>query len=143
MSFSDIRPYVKARMLTVDPEFSEWTDAFNVENVPNTIIEKAWHLMFDPASAVSLNQTGLLYDCPITIRVHFKGYREPQDAVDLGVQNAEAIIREFVKHVNRLTQTSIKNVTSTGWNLEPLAASNDNIVVLVLSFNLEILLDIN
>lgn len=148
MSFTTIRPYFNTIMTTVDADLREWTDAFNIENIPESILNKSWHITFNPANQVSLNQTGLRYDYPITLNVFLLGYRVPADAVDTANSMGESIIKECLKHSNRLAIAEansgrIINVISNQMSINPLAASNDNVVRLQLDFTCQIIYEIS
>jgi hypothetical protein len=141
MSFSTIKPYFRLVLGTVGG-LVEWQDAFNEDNIPSNKLDRGWHLIFDDASAVSHTQPCLTYDVPITLNVYFKGFNQPAKAIDTALEKLDAILKEVLKHSNRLTQPYIKNVLSVSWALEPLADSNDNVVKLAMRFNLTVMLDI-
>lgn len=139
MSFSTIRPYFQERMGAVDPEFKEWEDAFNIDNIPATIIDKSWHLQFQPFSYNTGGaHTCLSFECPITLSVFFKGYRNPVEAVDMALIYADAILKECTKPVQRLNQPKIKNVLPNNVSVRGLSDSNDNAAVLEIQFICEV-----
>lgn len=148
MSFSRLRPYFKERLVTVDPELAEWEDAFNEENIPATVIDKAYHLAFGPGLAGSLNQDCLPFTWNVTLNIYLKGYSTPKDAVDTALSTSEAILKECLKHSNRLADSAVNaarivNVKSTSIVLAPLATSNDNIVKLTMGFTCEVHIEIS
>ena len=135
MSFSTLKPYFQSRMEAVDTELREWEDAFNVDNIPSTILDKSWHITFSPASYNTGGaHTCLSFECPITLRVFFKGYRNPREAVDMALIFADAILKECTKPVQRLNQPSIKNVLPNNVDIRELSDSNDNAAILEISF---------
>lgn len=135
MSFAAIRPYFNARMLAVDPDFREWEDAFNVDNIPSTMFDKAWHLEFSPSTFGQANQACLTFLVPVSLKVFLKGYRSPKDAVDKALSLAESIVKEASGPSNRLNQPLIKNVLPNLVDVRKLSETNDNSVVLEISFN--------
>lgn len=137
MSFTDLRPYFQKRMKTVDPDFKEWADAFNIENIPSTILDKSWHIEFGPFSYIGTAHTCLHFSCPVRIQVFFKGYRDPQKGVDYGLKNAHAIVKEVCNPLYRLNQAKIKNVLPNLIDIRELAQGNDNCAVLELTFDCE------
>lgn len=138
MSFIDLRPYFKARMKAVDTEFKEWTDAFNIENIPAGILDKSWHFSVGPMNYTGTAQTCLHFQCPITVRLFIKGYREPQKGVDYAMKYADAIVKEVCSPLNRLNQAKIKNVLPNLIDIRELAQGNDNCAVLELTFDCEV-----
>lgn len=142
MSFSTLRPYFQERMLAVDTELREWEDAFNIENIPSSILDKSWHIQFLPFSYNTGGaQTCLSFDCPVTLSVFFKGYRNPREAVDTALIFADAIMKECTKPVQRLNQPMIKNVLPSLVNVRELDTTNDNAAILEIQFNCEVRLN--
>lgn len=142
MSFSTIRPYFQERMSVIDTELKEWEDAFNVDNIPATILDKSWHLDFSPFSYNTGGaHTCLSFECPITLSVFFKGYRNPVEAVDMALLFADAILKECTKPVQRLNQPKIKNVLPGNISVRELSDSNDNAAVLEIQFFCEVIVE--
>lgn len=142
MSFKTIRPYFQERMSAVDKEFKEWEDAFNIDNIPATILDKSWHLRFQPFSYNTGGaHTCLSFECPITLSVFVKGYRNPVEAVDMALIFADAILKECTKPVQRLNQPKIKNVLPNNVSVRELSDSNDNAAVLEIQFICEVMIE--
>lgn len=140
MSFIDLRAYFQERMLTVDPDLREWDDAFSVDNIPSTILDKSWHIQFEQFNYTGTAHTCLSFDSPVKIRVLFKGYRVTKEAVDTALTMADAIVKECTKPVHRLNQPNIKNVLPAFISINQLGATNDNVVILEINFRCEVIL---
>jgi hypothetical protein len=139
MSFSTLRNYFEDRMITVDSELKEWEDAFNIDNIPSSILDKSWHIEFNPFSYNTGGaHTCLSFDCPVTLNVFFKGYRNPKEAIDTALIFADAIIKECTKPVLRLNQPKIKNVLPSLVSVRELDVTNDNAAILEIQFNCEV-----
>jgi hypothetical protein len=139
MTFSTLRPYFEQRMLAVDAELKEWEDGFNIDNIPSSILDKSWHIQFNPFSYNTGGaHTCLSFNCPVTLNVFFKGYRNPKEAIDTALIFADAIIKECTKPVQRLNQPKIKNVLPSLVSVRELDTTNDNAAVLELQFNCEV-----
>lgn len=148
MSFTRLRPYFNECLALADSEFHEWEDAFNLENIPSTILDKAYHLDFGPATADAQNQTCLPYNWPVTISFFLKGYRSPKDAVDTALIKSEAILKECLRHSKRLTDLAVNNsrivnVKSASTRIEPLDQSNDNVVKVTMDFSVTVFIEID
>lgn len=141
MSFQDVRPYFRARVEAVGG-LQEWTDGFNFDNIPSTILDGSYHLDSGSFSNIKQNQDCLDASGTFTVRVFLKGFRDPQDGIDRGWAKGQAIVQECLKASNRATQAGIKNVQLLTFAVEPLDVSNDNVVRTVLSFTVTIVLDI-
>lgn len=141
MSFASLRPYFIDRMRAVDPDLREWFDAFNIENIPSSILDKSWHLAFQPMTYSGTAHLCLEFNSPVRLSVCLKGYREPQEAVDRAHLFADAIIKECCKPINRLTQPHIKNVLPNLVDVRALTQDNDNVCVLELSFDCIVIIE--
>lgn len=142
MAFETVKPYFQSAIKAVDASLEEWVDAFNIANIPQTQLDCAWHFSHGNATFIQYDQGCLSYLMPVTLRFFFKGYRSPADAVDNAVRKAEAIIKESCRHSRRLNQPYIKQVVPKDFNAEALDNSNDNTVVLVMSFDCRVHLDL-
>lgn len=143
MSFIDLRPYFQARMKTVDSDLREWEDAFSLDNIPSTIIDKSWHIAFDSMTYTGSAHTCHRFNSPITLSVVFKGYRYTNEGVDSALLFADAIVKECTNPVHRLNQARIKNVLPNQISIRELGPTNDNVAVLEIRFDCEVALNTN
>ena len=140
MSFENLKPYFQNRMIVAIPESNEWEDAFNIENIPSSILDKSWHIEFGPFVYVGTAHTCLSFDCPVRLSIFLKGYRNPKEAIDNALVYANTVITEVCKPLNRLNQATIKNILPNTVDVRELNQSNDNAVVLELSFDCKVIL---
>lgn len=124
---SDVKPYARARMQALG--YTEWTDGFNFQNIPRTLLDKAFHVALGPISGVSNNQDHQIVNVGFTVRLFASQTRTPKDLIDASVIRADAAILEMIKPTNRLVQASIKNVTFNSLDIEELDDSNDNGII--------------
>lgn len=141
-ALATVRPYFKAAMLTLSTDYREWEDAFNIDNIPNSELPKAYHLALNGATLVSMSLSCFQFDVNVTLNVWEKGFKTPKDAVDSGAKKIEAIIKECCRHSRRLSQPSIKNVVPSGFNLEAISSTNDNTARLVIQFTCRVIIDV-
>ncbi len=140
MSFTSLKPYFRARMKALN--FAEHTDAFNVDNIPSTKIDKAFHIELLPASYQGTAHVALAFKAQVRIKAYAKGYKTPAEAVDKCQEWADSIVKECCKSTNRLTQTTgLKNVLPTSVDTQALNQTNDNVAYLELTFDATIFLD--
>lgn len=142
MSYSEVKPYFRARIRTVDSELTEWSDGFNFENIPSTNLDGAYHIEWGPFANVKQNQDCLDTSGTATIRIFSKGFRDPQSGIDSAISKGESIIKECLKASNRALQPGIKNVKLLNFAVDPLAASNDNSIRTTISFDLTLVINI-
>lgn len=137
MSLTAIRPYFRARMNALN--YNEWRDGFNFNNIPSTVLNLSYHIETISGNGVSFNQLDQVINQDVTIRVFFKGYRKPQDAIDSAMNAYSDILDACLDPANRLNQ-SFKNILFTSMQMDPLADTNDNAVILSLTFTVLVIL---
>jgi len=134
MSFlSSVRPYFRARMNSLG--FKEWQDGFAVDNIPRTLLNGSYHIEANSVTPTRPNQQLVTFEIESIIRVHFKGYRSPSDAIDKAYVEAETILADILQPANKLSGPCIKDVYLASITVNPLGATNDNAVILELTFN--------
>lgn len=139
MSLNKCLPYFRARCKAIG--LKEWTDGFNIQNIPSNILDKSFHITHGTMTGLKQNQQDQEINFPIQVRIFTKGYREPSLAIDSAIQLTENLIIECLKPTNRLTQSSgIKNMVFENANYEPIDGSNDNAVVATINFRAFVLL---
>lgn len=138
--FASCRSYFRTRMLALG--YREWTDGFNVENIPSTLLSrnKMFHIESPSASrADAFDMESQDVDQDIVLRVFLKGYRNPADAIDSAMTAKDTIIEDILDSDNRLGAV-VKNVYYNNSQINPLDETNDNAVVLEISFICRIVL---
>jgi hypothetical protein len=144
MSFQSLKPYFKARLEAANGgalQGKEWQDAFNVDNIPSTALDGAYHIEIDPATYLGTAHSCLGFKAPVRVRAFFKGHKTAAAAIDKATLYADSIIKECCKSPNRLNQPSIKNVLPNSVDIRALAESNDNVALLDLLFDCALYLD--
>lgn len=137
MSLTAVRPYFRARLNSLG--YREWDDAFYADNIPENIIDKAYHIDANEISRTSFSQTDLQLEHVVTTRLFFTGFFKPKDALDKTMERLDAILKEVLKPSNRLSGTSgLRNVDLQGVTIEPLSDSNDNTLLVSLTWNVQI-----
>jgi hypothetical protein len=115
--------------------FQEWKDGFAVDNIPRTLLNGSYHIETNSVSPTRPNQQLITFEMTTIVRVHFKGYRTPADAIDKSFTEAERILADILQPANKLQGPCVKDVYLSGLSVLPLGATNDNAVILELTFN--------
>ena len=131
MSFASVRPYFRTQLESLG--FIEWTDSFAIDNIPSTILDGRFHMLFDNISPLQLGGDTQDLDISMTLRVFRKGFRNASYAIDQLAIDGDNIIANVLKPINRLG-IIIKNVKLNSVNIEPYGPSDDNIGVLIMGF---------
>lgn len=129
--FSQIRPYFRSKLKELG--FREWVEAFNYENIPSTILDRGFHIDTPTGGRrgpYDQNSQEIEHDC--IVRVFFKGHRNPSAAVDVAMASYGDILRSCLSS-DRLG-LGVKNIYLADVNLRPYAPSNDNLVLLEITF---------
>ena len=134
-----VKPYFRERILSLDSKFQEWTDAFNIENIPSTILDKSYHLAFGTVDGGLLSGKTQQIECNVLVRLFFKGYRNVSENVDRGIDLSEQLIRAVQDPAERLGE-SIKGVKFLGMEVNEGFASNDNLIVVTQNYSVTLFL---
>lgn len=133
MGLVDVRAYFRDRLDSLG--YTEWTDGFNVENIPSTILDRSYHVESGDISTTASNHQPHRFDCPVTVRLFIKGYLDPKSAIDDSYALCEDILAEVLLPTNRLdTANGLSDVQPQGISVRPLTLQNDNGVVLEINF---------
>tara|TARA_R110002020_G_scaffold94189_6_gene226891 strand:+ start:4329 stop:4748 length:420 start_codon:yes stop_codon:yes gene_type:complete len=133
---SNVRDYIKARILAEDSDFKEWKDGFNRDNIPKSIFNKAFFISY---SLPSNNASGpSLSDDSVSVQAElfFKGFRSVQDALDDAMDIADNIYRRAPNNANYTD--NIKKVDGISIVPEPLEG-NDNAIIITINWNVRII----
>lgn len=144
MSWSVVRPYFN-KVLT-DRGYTEHPDAFATDNIPATVIDKSFHTGLGPIAGLGQNHLDQRTEMRVVLRTYYMGYRTPQEAVDLAIEESEEILKQLVKveeNAGRADTTGMLNVVLNEVALDPLDASNDNAVVVTSSYTVGIVVAVN
>lgn len=82
MSLSQVRGYIKSRVETVDTDFREWKDAFNIENIPNNLIDLFYHIDIGTITSTPASDVTVEDSVPATLRI-FKRATTNTSAVEV------------------------------------------------------------
>lgn len=90
-AISQVRTYLKQKFSDTDSDFSEWEDALNFENIPETIIDKNYHIKLGVLSG-SVKKDHVVEDnLSGEINVFFRSFRETQSPFNIGYD----LVNEF------------------------------------------------
>lgn len=128
----DVIFYARARMKALGLKESD--QPFSSDTVPKTLLDKSYNLVLGVARGVSNNQNMQQTEVPIIITVYRSPARDVRPRVDDGAALGDSIIAEFISAKNRTTQAALKNVAFNTLSIESLSKTNDNGVLIKLTF---------
>ena len=138
MSLTNVRSYFRTRLDSLG--YNEWTDGFEFEEIPETVLDRTYHLTVGTLSLNNANHTVNDINYPMTVRLYLKGFRDPATAIDESISEGETIICDLTK-VTNANAVGVKDVQFVSLEPTPKDETNDNIVLLVMSFNARVVLD--
>lgn len=138
MAWADVRPFFRSHLEAQG--FTEWTDGFyDIQNIPETIIDKAYHISMGTINGDRQNQTDQESTLNIEVRTIHKGFRYPAEAIDAAVEYANEIMCAVVSPQSRTTATGILNVIFNAVDIAPIDNSNDNTVVVTHAYSVRVI----
>lgn len=138
MSLTAVRPYLRARLNILG--YSEWADPFNPEGIPANIIDRSYHQSIDSVQGIAKSNVAQEMEATATVRLAFKGFREPETALDEAISKAETAIADIINPTNfNAFSPPITGVFLDSATFEPLSDElNDNVVLAVCVFTVRI-----
>ena len=138
MSLSQVRTYLKQRIAIVEPDLKEWRDAFNLENIPNTLLDTYYHIGYGLDSSSPQADKFIEDSFSVTVTIFKRGGVNIVDAVDSLMDTAHCIRMECIKQWEVSQTDNIKSVESVSIEPTEINASNDNIVQVQINFNVRL-----
>ena len=133
MTLGELRPFISTKIAALN--LKEWTDGFNTANIPANILDGAFHVEIGSGISGSASQLVHEFRVPFTVRVFFKGFRNPADAKDKALTRANDVLTALLKPTVRLGGVdNLKDIRPVSLTPVPLASSNDNSLILELVF---------
>lgn len=120
--------------------YREWRKSFDPDNLPKTLADKSFHLQVDGPSGVKQNQNDLEVNIPVTVTIAQKGYADEAKASEALETALERILLEALKPSRRIGSDGIKNIIFNDARPEPIAPSNDNVILYKVSFTCLVIL---
>ncbi len=137
---SDVRTYLKAQLIATNSDFREWRDGFNRDNIPKSVFNKSFFISYSNSS--NNLTSGQMVDDNIsaTVELFFKGFRDPQEAIDVAMDLAHLFKLRASDPCN--FTSGIKHVVGNSITPEPVV-SNDNSIIITLDFSLRMIFSTN
>jgi len=135
LSISQVRTYFNDRVQEVDANLKAWDDAFNIDNVPESLIDTYYHVQYDNIATSTNNDISFEDSVSVVVTLWKKGFRDPISAYD-ELNDQALCIRLNCLQPSKINATdNIKQVESVSVISEPIEGSNDNIIRISLAFN--------
>lgn len=133
MALSDVKTYFRAQIASANPLLREWKDGFNINNIPSTIYDKAYHLSYGQISGDELGAEHQGISVNFVVRLFFKGFRDVSSGIDVAVDVAESVIKQVQDPADRLG-LEVKNVKFLDMSIEESFVSNDNLILVTQNY---------
>lgn len=139
MSLTSVVPYFRTAMNSLN--HTEWKDAFSDDNIPSTLMDRAYHILVSETNNIKQNQDLIELEQAVSVKLYVKGYRTTSDGRDRAITYQENVIKEILETDRRAASYSgIKNVKYTGGGLTELSQDNDNLIRITLNFNCHVIM---
>lgn len=138
MSLSNIKPYFRSRLDGLG--FTEWLDGFSTDNIPQTILNQAYHILVESTDGGPINHTHQDTNSRVRVRLFYRGYANPSVALDEALVGVETIVKDVCKVANRTSM--LLNVIFESADYQPLNEDNDNSVLVEMVFTARVILGV-
>lgn len=142
MSLSLVRPYFETRISSLG--FSQWEEPFNYDALSSSLLDRSFHLEEQTVTTDQTDAQSLRFNFPMRVRLAFKGYREPKEALKECVMKAQEVILDLCNPIYFDQVPGMTMVTLSTGDFSPLdEVGNDNVVLADLVFDVRVSACIN
>lgn len=136
MSLQAVRPYISAKMSALG--YVEHIDPFNDENIPSSLLDNGFHQRFTTIIGIDKNQASQGIEAGVELKIFFKGFRSPDDALTQSIIQAEDVVAELSAFKNYANNADpILSVLLDSMDFQPYSdGSNDNIVQVTINLRI-------
>jgi hypothetical protein len=120
--------------------YHEHLDGFNSDNIPETVLDMAYHILVVSIDGGPINHTHQNTVSRVSVKVFIRGYRDVTEAIDSAILSLETIVKDVCKLSNRTSD--VFNVVFDSCDFNPLSNTNDNSVMLDITFSVQVILGI-
>jgi len=131
MALTDVRTYFRGKLDALG--YSEWSDGFNSENIPQSLLDKSYHLEIGTITSATSSHLTYTFSYPLTVKIFLKGYVDPSGAIDDAILQSESILASILDTASRVG-LDIKDVIPGTVDVLQFDASNDNDLILQMEF---------
>jgi len=136
---SSVKAYARSRLTLLG--LTEWSDGFNFQNIPRTLLNNVFHVELRQCNGAGNNQGAQHIECPISVRLFMSQGIDPKTLIDDAIVRADAFISDMIMAQNRLTfDTCVKDVKFDALDIEPIDASNDNGIIIKVDFTVLVII---
>lgn len=137
MSLTLVRPYFSNKLKAL--KFGEHLDAFNLENIAHSNIDRAFHYSMS-VSNNEIGQSGQQLTVSVTIRLFFKGYLNMANAYDEAVKKSQEVILSIMDKETRFSSEGLKSIEFQSMSFDPYSSTNDNIIQVTQEYTAQVYL---
>lgn len=137
----DVRPYFATRMATIG--YTEWTDEFNIENVPSTRLESIYFLENFEGDLESMSHNVCTFNIPAKMRLFIIGKRDPKSYHTAVMDKIALVMRTVCAAIYAENATYIKFVKPQKFQHGAINELNDNTFMIEINFNCLVCFDVN
>jgi hypothetical protein len=133
MSLEAVRPFFQEHVSALG--FTEWEEPFDAENLPSTIIDRAFNLRVLSVNAGPASNQSVQFNVTQQVLLYFKGYQDNRAAVEKAMTEAETVIINCLNPAN-FGVGEVKGVFLDSLEIDALDENvNDNIVIARIVFS--------
>lgn len=140
MTLVGTRTFIRERMTLLG--FTEWEDAFDIDNVPESLLDKSYHIGSPGGDHVKLNMHDQLINAKVALVFWRMGFNTPAAAVDSSLVDIETILCDFLAPAQRVVPV-FRNVVLVDYKLEPLSDDNNNIIRSTINLTVQVSLAVS
>lgn len=138
MILSQVRTTIRDRMIGLG--YEEWT-GFSDENVPETILDKTFHVSVSGGTGANLAMHVLRLPNDVKVTLWRKGFNNPVEAQDAALGSIQEMLCDLLNPATRSTP-SYRRIDLSSYELEPIAGDNESVCKAIVNLTVETILEV-
>lgn len=137
---NEIKNYIRQQLTATDSDFKEHTDAFNFENIAESLLNKRYFMSYEINTVE--NGQNMEETANISLQIFFKGYKTPLETLDESMELVNTFRLNLLRFIDIASYNStlsgdfkILGIDSVSQSNSPLDESNDNSLIITVEFN--------
>ena len=139
--YSNAYQYITNRISESDVKnLKEWKDAFNLANIPSSVIDRTYHIYIPSISISAQNDTLKNHNINVQLNYFRKGFRNTRTVQLEALDEAFCLIQAIINPLKwNDPETMIYKVNCDQVSQSPIDDSNDNLMRIQMDFSLTML----
>lgn len=139
MILKEVRTTIRDRIIGLG--FVEWDKSFDDQDIPETLLENSFHVAVTGGSGNGINQAVLDIENDVVLTLWKKGFRNPVEAMDAGLETLQGVLCDLLGPVIR-TLPAFRKINMSSYQLEPISSDNESVCKIIINLSVVVAVEV-